>query len=541
MVSDTDSFLTARRLAVDEGILAGGSTGTAVWAALQLAPRAAPRRRRRGAHPRLGAGLSVQALQRRVDGRPRLPAHERAHRGRPARAQGRPPPRDDPRAPDRDRPPGDRRSWPSTTSPRSRSSRPSRRWRRPRSSARCTSATSCNGRSTTRQILDRPVAEVMGPPLPSVGSGETVDIALLRLEESPAVIVLDNGHPVGVITRSDALAFLAQAGSREGGHDETRRPSDGHGPGLLDPGHPRRPGARPAHRRGRDPDPPRLDLRPAGRRRAQGLRLLAHAQPDPGLARDHDRLAGGGRPRLRLRERDGGGRRGAAPACARATTSSSPTTPTAAPTASSRSVYAAAGVSFSPVDLREPRGRSRPPGATRRASCGWRRRATPSCTSSTSRPSPQSPTATGRAASWTTPSPRPYLQLPLALGADAVVHSSTKYLGGHSDVVGGLVVTSDEELADPSRLRPELGRGRAEPVRLLPRAARAQDPGGPPRPPVRERPRRSPSTSSPTRRCAEVYYPGLAQHPGHELAGAPDARLRRHGLVHAALAARTAP
>ena len=38
MVSDSDSFLTARRLAVDEGILAGGSTGTAIWAALQLAP-----------------------------------------------------------------------------------------------------------------------------------------------------------------------------------------------------------------------------------------------------------------------------------------------------------------------------------------------------------------------------------------------------------------------------------------------------------------------------------------------------------------------
>ena len=41
----------------------------------------------------------------------------------------------------------------------------------------------------------------------------------------------------------------------------------------------------------------------------------------------------------------------------------------------------------------------------------------------------------------------PYLQQPLALGADAVVHSSTKYLGGHSDVVGGLVVTNDDELA----------------------------------------------------------------------------------------------
>jgi cystathionine beta-synthase len=63
------------------------------------------------------------------------------------------------------------------------------------------------------QILDKTVGEIMGPPLPSVGSGETVDVALRRLEESPAVIVLDNGHPVGIITRSDALAFLAQAGS----------------------------------------------------------------------------------------------------------------------------------------------------------------------------------------------------------------------------------------------------------------------------------------------------------------------------------------
>jgi cystathionine gamma-synthase len=42
----------------------------------------------------------------------------------------------------------------------------------------------------------------------------------------------------------------------------------------------------------------------------------------------------------------------------------------------------------------------------------------------------------------------PYLQQPLALGADAVVHSTTKYLGGHSDVVGGFVATNDDALAD---------------------------------------------------------------------------------------------
>jgi cystathionine beta-lyase/cystathionine gamma-synthase len=40
----------------------------------------------------------------------------------------------------------------------------------------------------------------------------------------------------------------------------------------------------------------------------------------------------------------------------------------------------------------------------------------------------------------------PYLQQPLALGAGIVVHSTTKYLGGHSDVVGGAVITSDEDI-----------------------------------------------------------------------------------------------
>ena len=42
----------------------------------------------------------------------------------------------------------------------------------------------------------------------------------------------------------------------------------------------------------------------------------------------------------------------------------------------------------------------------------------------------------------------PYLQNPLALGADVVVHSSTKYLGGHSDVVGGFVAVNDDRLAE---------------------------------------------------------------------------------------------
>ena len=42
----------------------------------------------------------------------------------------------------------------------------------------------------------------------------------------------------------------------------------------------------------------------------------------------------------------------------------------------------------------------------------------------------------------------PYLQRPLELGADVVLHSMTKYLGGHSDLIGGAIVTSDDELID---------------------------------------------------------------------------------------------
>ena len=41
----------------------------------------------------------------------------------------------------------------------------------------------------------------------------------------------------------------------------------------------------------------------------------------------------------------------------------------------------------------------------------------------------------------------PYLQRPLSLGADIVMHSSTKYIGGHSDLIGGALLTNDKNLA----------------------------------------------------------------------------------------------
>ena len=62
-------------------------------------------------------------------------------------------------------------------------------------------------------VLERPVGEVMEPPLPMVGVGESVSDVVDALDRGPAVLVLDGGHPVGVLTRGDVLAFLARAGA----------------------------------------------------------------------------------------------------------------------------------------------------------------------------------------------------------------------------------------------------------------------------------------------------------------------------------------
>ena len=78
----------------------------------------------------------------------------------------------------------------------------------------------------------------------------------------------------------------------------------------------------------------------------------------------------------------------------------------------------------------------------------------------------------------------PYLQQPIALGADVVVHSTTKYAGGHSDVVGcGVVAADAPPRATASRLGtrclpPERDGGRRRPVRRVARAARPEDARG---------------------------------------------------------------
>ena len=110
----------------------------------------------------------------------------------------------------------------------------------------------------------------------------------------------------------------------------------------------------------------------------------------------------------------------------------------------------------------------------------------------------------------------PYLQQPLRLGADLVVHSTTKYLGGHSDVIGGAVV-GRRELLQPIAFYQNAAGGVPGPfdafltlrgiktlaVRMERHCANA---------------RRLAAWLAEQPQVRRVYYPGLASHPGHDLA-----------------------
>jgi cystathionine beta-synthase len=58
-------------------------------------------------------------------------------------------------------------------------------------------------------VLDRPIREVMEPAMPMVGIGETVTTVVEMLDSASSVLVLEGGHPIGVLTRQDVLSFLA--------------------------------------------------------------------------------------------------------------------------------------------------------------------------------------------------------------------------------------------------------------------------------------------------------------------------------------------
>ena len=174
---------------------------------------------------------------------------------------------------------------------------------------------------------------------------------------------------------------------------------------------------------------------------------------------------------------------------------------------------------------------------------GWsgsRRPATRGCASSTSRRSARWPTTAARSSSSTTPSPRPALQNPLALGADVVVHSTTKYLGGHSDVVGGFVATRDDELAERIGFLQNAAGAVPGPARLLPRAPWRQDAAAAHGAPLRERGggRRPPRRPSCRRARA---LPRAARPPRPRRRRPADVGLRRDGVDAAGRRARRPP
>ncbi|MER6051096.1 cystathionine gamma-synthase [Streptomyces sp. NPDC001793] len=111
----------------------------------------------------------------------------------------------------------------------------------------------------------------------------------------------------------------------------------------------------------------------------------------------------------------------------------------------------------------------------------------------------------------------PYLQQPLALGADVVVYSTTKYMGGHSDVVGGALVVNDDTLGEQLAYHQNAMGAIAGPfdawlvmrgiktlaVRMDRHSANAA---------------RVAELLTSHEKVTRVYYPGLPEHPGHEIA-----------------------
>jgi cystathionine gamma-synthase len=111
----------------------------------------------------------------------------------------------------------------------------------------------------------------------------------------------------------------------------------------------------------------------------------------------------------------------------------------------------------------------------------------------------------------------PYLQQPLALGADVVVHSTTKYLGGHSDVIGGALVLADPELAEQVAFIENATGGVPGPfdawltLRGIKTLAARMDRHCRNAMRVAQMLAEHPAV-------AEVFYPGLPTHPGHKTA-----------------------
>ncbi|PSP56064.1 cystathionine gamma-synthase [Halobacteriales archaeon QS_1_67_19] len=112
----------------------------------------------------------------------------------------------------------------------------------------------------------------------------------------------------------------------------------------------------------------------------------------------------------------------------------------------------------------------------------------------------------------------PYFQRPLELGADVVVHSTTKYINGHSDSLGGVAVTSDDEFAREIGFLQQVGMGNVmapfdaymvlRGLKTLPLRMRQHETNA----------AEVAAYLEAHERVATVHYPGLESHPQHDLA-----------------------
>jgi cystathionine beta-synthase len=210
-VSDRDSFMTARRVTREEGILVGGSAGTAVYAALAIGRELGPDHVVVVLIPDSGRGYISKLYNDdwladygflRTGGQtvgdvlarkgPDLPTLVHIHPDETVRAAI-----------------SLMREYEVSQVPVVKAELPL---------AIAEVVGSVRERALLERVfqheelLDRPVSEAMGPALPTVGSGEGVDSAVDALEHGPAVLVVDAGHPIGILTRSDVLDFLSQRG-----------------------------------------------------------------------------------------------------------------------------------------------------------------------------------------------------------------------------------------------------------------------------------------------------------------------------------------
>jgi cystathionine beta-synthase len=208
MVSDRDSFLTARRVTREEGILVGGSCGTAIWAALEVGRDLGPDDVVVVVLPDSGRGylskvyddgwMADHGFLRAVgDTVEAVLAHKSAELPPLVHVH----------------PEETVRSAIALLKEFGVSQMPVVQAEPPLALAEVVGAVSDRhllGAAFERpEIVDEAVGAVMDRPLPTVGTGEPVDLAAARLGDAPAVLVLDGGHPVGIVTRSDLLEFVA--------------------------------------------------------------------------------------------------------------------------------------------------------------------------------------------------------------------------------------------------------------------------------------------------------------------------------------------